>query len=164
MDFMNRESGILVLPDDSARFRRESLPVVYPRREAPAPRTSARPLPATPARSSPTAHATPHHFTRETALVMGLLLVIGLVAAYDVYLSIKYQDTLRFQELNPIGRLLMAFDGGGVAVFMGVKVFGTLIVISTVQMLYLYKRRMGLTVAGALAAIQLMVAAYLVLA
>jgi hypothetical protein len=156
---MNRESGILTLSDDSGRFEHVSpRRTGYARWQSPAPRPA--PLAHAPANSS----AARFRFTRETALMVALLLVIGVVAAYDVYLSVKYQDSLRYQELNPIGRLLMAVDNGNVAIFMGAKVLGTLIVIGTVQMLYLYKRHVALAVASALAVIQLLVAAYLTLA
>jgi hypothetical protein len=98
---------------------------------------------------------------RERMLLAALWLFIGLVAAYDTYLSIKFQETLRFQELNPVGRWLMEFDGGSVAAFMGCKFLGTLIVLGTIQLLYVYKRHIGLTVASALAGIQGMLALYL---
>jgi hypothetical protein len=103
----------------------------------------------------------PFVFTRSSLLLMVLWLFIGTVAAYDVYLSVKYQDTLRFQELNPVGQWLLKIDNGSVAVFMGCKFLGTMITLGVVIVLYCYKRHLGLTVASALACAQAMVAGYL---
>ncbi len=98
---------------------------------------------------------------REATLMLALWLFIGAVAAYDTYLSIKFQETLRFQELNPIGRWLMEFDGGSVAAFMGCKFLGTSIALGVLQLLFVYWRRVGLTVATVLAGLQGMLAMYL---
>lgn len=91
---------------------------------------------------------------RETIVMAGLWLFIGLVAAYDVYLSIKYQEMLRFTEMNPVGQWLLALDGGNVAIFMGCKVVGTLLVLGILQLMYFFRRRLALFVAGILAALQ----------
>lgn len=101
---------------------------------------------------------------RSSMILMALWLFIGTVAAYDVYLSVKYQDTLRFEEVNPLGQWLLYIDNGSVAVFMGCKFLGTLIALGTVIVLYCYKRQMGLTVASVLAGVQAMVASYLLFA
>ena len=98
---------------------------------------------------------------RETLLMMALWLFIGAVAAYDVYLSIKYQEILQYQELNPLGRWLLELDGGSVAVFMGCKFLGTLVVLGVIQLLYFYRRRLGLAVATAMASVQVAVGLFL---
>lgn len=100
--------------------------------------------------------------SRSTVILMGLWLFIGMVAAYDVYLSVKYQETLRFQELNPLGRWLLELDNGSVAMFMGCKFMGTMITLGVIQALYWYKQRIGLTVASALAGAQALLAGYLI--
>ena len=56
-------------------------------------------------------------------------LFIGTVSCIDVYLAIKLQDTLHAVELNPIGRLLIQWDKGDVALFMGAKCGGTCLVL-----------------------------------
>lgn len=98
---------------------------------------------------------------RQTLLMMSLWLFIGVVAAYDVYLSIKYQEVLQYQELNPLGRWLLKLDGGSVAVFMGCKFLGTLVVLGVIQLLYFYRRHLGLTVATAMACVQVAVGTFL---
>ena len=101
---------------------------------------------------------------RQTLLMMTLWLFIGVVAAYDVYLSIKYQEVLQYQELNPLGRWLLKLDGGKVAVFMGCKFLGTLVVLGVIQLLYFYRRHLGLAVASAMACVQVAVGMYLLFA
>jgi hypothetical protein len=88
-------------------------------------------------------------------------LVIGVVAAYDVYLSIKYQSLMLHQELNPLGLLLLKAEGGGVATFMSVKCFGTAASLFTIQAIFHFQRRLGLAVAGGVAGAQSMLGLYL---
>lgn len=107
------------------------------------------------------AQSAPLRAKRDATVMIALWLFIGAVAAYDCYLSIKFQETLRFQELNPIGRWLMDYDGGSVATFMGCKFLGTSIALGVLQLLYNYWRSVGLTVASVLAGLQGMLALYL---
>ena len=98
---------------------------------------------------------------RETVIMAGLWLFIGLIAAYDVYLAIKYQEILRFTEMNPVGQWLLALDGGNVAIFMGCKVVGTMLVLGILQLMYFVRRRLALFVASILAALQAALGLYL---
>ena len=43
-------------------------------------------------------------------------------------------------EQNPIGRYLIAKDGGAVALFMGVKMAGTIFALGVLVFLYHYKK------------------------
>jgi hypothetical protein len=63
-------------------------------------------------------------------------LVIGAISSYDCYLSIKFQDQLHHNEMNPLGKLLLDLDGGNVALFMGLKFFTTIIVLGVLVLLY----------------------------
>src|SRR5262245_48032614 len=63
-----------------------------------------------------------------SALVLALMWVfIAAVSAIDVYCSIKYELELGVEELNPVGRWLMAVDGGSVGLFMACKFLGNLV-------------------------------------
>ena len=149
---MNREQGSLYSSTDRmSAFDRSTMP------------TTLRPWsPSTLGAPSPTqTYDDRPPLSRSTLLLTGMWLFIGLVAAYDVYLSVKYQETLRFQELNPVGQWLLAIDDGSIAVFMGAKLLGTVITLGTIQVLYWYKRRIGMTVAAALASCQAVLGAYL---
>lgn len=98
---------------------------------------------------------------RDAMLMLVLWLFIGIVAAYDVYLSVKFQDTLRFEERNPLGQWLLQFDGGSIAVFMGCKFLGTTLVLGILQLLYIHWRRIGLTVTSVMAGLQGVLMLYL---
>jgi hypothetical protein len=90
-----------------------------------------------------------------------LFTLIGAVAAYDVYLSIKMRDVLHIVEENPLGRWLIALDGGDVALFMTIKMAGILVVLVSLQTLFRHHRRAGMTVVVALASFQIWLFGYL---
>jgi hypothetical protein len=64
---------------------------------------------------------------------------IGLISAIDLYWAVKNQDTMIFNEENPIGRYLIRLDDGSVALFMGVKMAGTILALGFLIFLYHYK-------------------------
>ena len=68
-------------------------------------------------------------------------LAIGIISAVDIYWSIVYQDLLYAVELNPMGRLLIEMDNGGVALFMAVKMFGTVAALGLLVVLYHWKKK-----------------------
>lgn len=94
-------------------------------------------------------------------LVVAMWAFIGVSAAYDVYLSVKYHETLRVLELNPLGRWLLELDCGNVALFMGCKLLGTIIVLGTLQMLYLYRPNLGIRTTVGVAGVQAAVVVFL---
>ena len=83
-----------------------------------------------------------------------LLVIVAAVAAYDVYLSIKFQDVLFAMEENPIGRWLIALDEGDVALFMTAKMIGVTAVVLTLPAIYRFRRSWGLLTVTALASFQ----------
>ncbi|MCO6455721.1 MAG: hypothetical protein J5I93_10540 [Pirellulaceae bacterium] len=101
--------------------------------------------------------------TAELMLVASWL-VIGLVAAYDTYLSVKFQDSLSTLEINPICRWLIAADGGSVSILLGCKFAGTVLALGTILLVYRFQPRMGLAVATVVASLQMLVLLYLCLA
>ncbi len=56
-------------------------------------------------------------------------ITIGLISAIDIYWAIKNQNILLDAELNPVGKYLIQADHGSVALFMGVKVTGLVLVL-----------------------------------
>ena len=68
---------------------------------------------------------------------------IVFVQAYDMYWSIKLQDTLMQFELNPMGVWLMEIDDGSVALFMSTKLFGTFLALAILAALCHYKFQLG---------------------
>lgn len=93
-----------------------------------------------------------------------LLLFISAVSAIDSYLTVRFQDTLAFHELNPVGRLLLRIGGWEPSLLIGAKLLGTTLVLGILFALYLRHRQAGFAVAAALAVFQLGLLAFLVLA
>ena len=67
-------------------------------------------------------------------------LAIGIISAIDLYWCIKNQHIMLEIEQNPIGHYLIVKDGGDVALFMGVKMAGTILALAILIFLYHYKK------------------------
>ncbi len=93
-----------------------------------------------------------------------LFAIIAAVAAYDVYLSIKFQATLHAMEENPLGRWLIALDNGDVALFMTAKMMGTMVVLLVLPAFYRFRRNLGMATASGVAAFQSSLFCYLTFA
>lgn len=100
-------------------------------------------------------------------LISATCLFIGLVSAYDAYLTMAYAPFLVHLESNPLGREIMSLDEGmfislnKIAFFLGLKFAGTVCAMTAIQMLYHYRRRWAVPVAVALGVFQLLLLAYL---
>jgi len=70
------------------------------------------------------------------------------VECLDVYYSIKLQDSLYENELNPVGRYLIRLDGGNVAIFMAVKVATISIVMASLPLLYCFRKKLAWILLG----------------
>lgn len=88
-------------------------------------------------------------------------LVIGMVSAYDVYLTIKYVESLPSMEINPIGRWLMMLDCGPecqlsqTACFIASKFAGNFLVLAILELVASWRKPLASLVAVAVAAFQL---------
>lgn len=67
-------------------------------------------------------------------------LFVAFVETYDVYWSIKLQEILYQNELNPIGQVLMSADGGDVALFMAMKVAVIILILGSLPVILLNNR------------------------
>ena len=106
---------------------------------------------------------------------VALWLVVGLVSAYDGYLTVRYQHMLHLFEENPVGRWIMDLDHGRVfnkdygyvvenqkvARFLGLKFAGTILSLAILLVVHRYKARMGLLISGIIASLQGALAVYL---
>ncbi len=91
--------------------------------------------------------------TPATHLSFVLLLgFIGLVSSIDTALAVKYAPSLHHDEMNPLALQLIA--PGDVSLLVGVKMYGTLLVLYTLVLLHHRWRRAAMTAAGVLAAFQ----------
>ena len=66
---------------------------------------------------------------------------VGFVEVYDVYWSIKLQEILLSNELNPIGKFLISLDGGDVALFMAMKVLAMIMILGSLPVILWSDRR-----------------------
>src|SRR5262245_5481280 len=97
------------------------------------------------------------------ALFVVLWLFIIFVSVFDGYLVIRFRADLPRTELNPLGRLLIAANGGRVWLLLAVKFVGTCAAATVALLIYGRWPRVGITVASALAALQLCLFLFLLL-
>ena len=95
------------------------------------------------------------------------LTVIAAVAIYDIVLTLRYWESLKQLEENPIGRWLMNLDHveNGVmpnlTLFLILKGLGTLIVLLTIYTLIKRRGSIGHPIAAGVSSFQLGLATYL---
>jgi len=94
----------------------------------------------------------------------GLWMFIGLVSAFDTYLTVKFQECLMFHEVNPLAVMLLRLDGWDPSLLIGLKFLGSIVALGFLAVLHLYDRRLGLMVTSGLASFQLWLLGYLVFA
>ena len=73
---------------------------------------------------------------------------VAFVEVYDVYWSIKLQDSLIENELNPIGSFLLSLDGGDVALFMAMKVSAIIMILGSLPVILSDKPRLAWILLG----------------
>jgi hypothetical protein len=106
-------------------------------------------------------------WTRSSGPLLCHCAIIGLVSVYDMFLTVKYAQHLKYLEQNPIGRWMMQLDNlkhgtlPNLTLFLSAKSIGTLVVIAILATLYHRRRRIGHPVALGVSAFQVMLAWYL---
>jgi hypothetical protein len=88
------------------------------------------------------------------AFFASLLAYVCAVSAYDGYLVLRSGDEIRDFEKNPIGLLLINWNGGDPALFLGAKAIGTILVVVAMKALNRRSERLALPVTLALAFFQ----------
>lgn len=96
--------------------------------------------------------------------------MVGLVAAYDIVLTIRYAKFLSQLEENPIGRWIMNLKDESICnleatpnvmPFIILKVIGTVVVVGVIVALIRWRSHMGHLVGLGVSGFQLGLAAYL---
>lgn len=90
-------------------------------------------------------------------------LFVVFVSVYDGYLVLTNRHLMLSAELNPFGLFLIKLNRGRVWYLLAAKCGGTILACSVMLLLYWRKPRVGMIVAGALAALQLALLLFLVL-
>lgn len=86
---------------------------------------------------------------------------MGGVGAIDTELTVRLRDGLEENEKNPIARMILASDGWEVSRFIGLKMFGTILVLGIVICLFKRDAKRGLIIVGSLAVFQAFLLLYL---
>lgn len=90
-----------------------------------------------------------------------LKLTIGLVSAYDIFLTIKYVECLPEMELNPVGRWLMCLDSGPecgldqIAGFVSAKFAGNFLTLAILELVCHWRKSLAVCIATIVAMAQL---------
>jgi hypothetical protein len=96
--------------------------------------------------------------------------IIGLVSVYDMMLTVKYAQHLKYLEQNPVGRWMMRLDEiqhgamPDLTFFLSAKSLGTVLVLATLWWLYQRQRRIGHSVAWGVSSCQVALLWYLTVA
>lgn len=100
-------------------------------------------------------------------VLLACKLTIGLVSAYDIFLTVKYFESLPMLELNPIGRWLMMLDTdcpcelSQIAAFIAAKFVGNFLALCVIELLAAWKPRISSAVALSVAGLQLILLIFL---
>ena len=98
------------------------------------------------------------------ALFVSLWLFVIFVSVFDGYFVLRFREGLHARELNPLGRVLIALNGGQVWLLLAAKFAGTVAAATLALLIYGRWPRLGITVASALAGLQLCLFLFLLLA
>lgn len=100
------------------------------------------------------------------------LMIVSIVAVYDMIMTVTYSSSLQFMEENPIGRWLMGIHNMNhwygqtpdLSFFLTMKVLGTVIVLTTMYLLIRWRARIGNPVSIGVSSFQILLAFYLTFA
>ena len=90
----------------------------------------------------------------QVALFAALWLLIGLISAYDTYLTVRFEESLEMMECNPIALWLLAYDEWSAATLVGLKFLGSMTVLGALGVCFLLQPRWGLTITLSIAVLQ----------
>ena len=91
-----------------------------------------------------------------------LLLLIGYISAYDLYLATSFSSELIENEQNPLGRFLIKANNGNIALFMGLKFAGTITCLAILAIMYKFKKNWAWICVSAITLFQISLLLYLI--
>jgi hypothetical protein len=86
---------------------------------------------------------------------------VGIVGAVDAGLTVYLREGLKENEQNPIARIILANDDWDVSRFIGLKMFGTILVLGMVICIFKINTKYGLTIIVSLSIFQGLLLVYL---
>ena len=84
-----------------------------------------------------------------------LFTMILSISALDLYLIIRFQNVLVYEEKNLVGVWLIKLDSGSVALFSAVKMFGTCLSLMIWKMILIGNHKCGFTIGISILAFQM---------
>lgn len=102
-----------------------------------------------------------YEFRRWELWFPGFIVIIAAVSLYDTYLIIRFDDMIGTLERNPVGMWLLEIAGGQIGVFVRVKLAGTILVLSTLMIMWKWRARMLFSVTSSVASFQTCLLIYL---
>lgn len=87
---------------------------------------------------------------------------IAFVGSVDTYLTIYLQLILEESEQNPLARFILDKTNWNVSLFIGIKMFATIMVLGTLALLFLWKRKWAMTAVYSIAIFQAGLLFYLI--
>tara|TARA_B100000700_G_scaffold327015_1_gene440279 strand:+ start:2519 stop:2806 length:288 start_codon:yes stop_codon:yes gene_type:complete len=88
-----------------------------------------------------------------------VIIFIAAVSAFDSYMTVVVGPALGPIELNPLAKYLIDLNGGGVALLIGLKTFGTAMALLICHYLYICKYKFLNVVMWMMVLVQLIVMA-----
>lgn len=95
---------------------------------------------------------------------LSLWLFAIFVSVFDGYLALQNRDVLVAEELNPVGQWLLTLGNGHVWYLLAAKFLGTVVAATLVLLINQSRPRWGLPIVAAVAASQLGLLLFLLLA
>jgi hypothetical protein len=100
-------------------------------------------------------------FIRRQGWFPMMWLFVAAVSAIDTYFTFRFRHEIWDLERNPMGRYLLEVDNGDVNVFIRTKVAGTIVVLSVLAALHLYRRCWSFPITASITAFQFALVVYL---
>src|SRR5438093_9081753 len=91
----------------------------------------------------------------QRGLFAGLWLFIIFVSVVDGFLVVEHRWQINTTELNPVGRALLALNGGEIWYLLAAKFAGTVAACGLLLIIHQRSRRLGTAIAAVLAGFQL---------
>ena len=101
--------------------------------------------------------------TKHYSFALLWLVVIG-VSVHDGYLVMVHREAMTTMERNPVGRLLLRWNGGDIWLLLAAKALGTVCAAALLLVLYWTRRRLAGIACAAIATGQLVLLTFLYLA
>ena len=97
------------------------------------------------------------------------LMIVAIVAVYDIIMTVMYAESLQHMEKNPVGRWLMGLhnlshsfgETPDLSFFLAMKILGTMLVLATMFLLIRWRARIGNPVSIGVSSFQIFLASYL---